>query len=93
MSEGSRYQGREGADYSNPAGSMARSFPIRLSDTADLPCPTRVIYLGSCGVLHYLTVGGDERTRTLAAGYHPLRLQRVFVTGTTIPASDLEGHY
>ncbi len=87
-----RIQGREGADYEDPAGSMSRSFPIKLSDTADLPCSTRVLFIATAGTLHYKMVGGDERERALPAGYHPLRISRIYATGTTIAEGDLEGH-
>ena len=86
-------QTRELGDYGNAAGSMAHSFPITLNDNVDLVQPTRVLFLACAGIVHYLMEGGEERTRWLPAGYHPLRIVRVYSTGTTIVATDMEGHY
>lgn len=84
---------RELVDLGNPAGSMSTSFAIPKSDTADLPVCTRVIYLACEGTLHYTMIDGSERTRVLAAGYHPLRIKRVWDSGTTFTQEQMEGHY
>ena len=92
--DGSRGLGnRELGDFASPSASFAHSFAIILSDDEDMPQYTRVIFLGCGGVLKYKMLSGQVRTRKLPAGYHPLQITRVFVTDTTIPASELEGHY
>lgn len=75
----------------HPAGSLQASFPIVPDDDRVLDEKLRVIYIGVAGILHYEMINKDERTRNLAAGYHPLKVRRVFSTGTT--ASEIEGHY
>jgi len=85
--------GREFGDFASPDASFTHSFAILLSDTEDMPNYARVIFIGCPGFLHYKMLSGEVRTRKLPAGYHPLQITRVFVTGTTIPADELEGHY
>ena len=82
----------EGSSYASSAASMTRSFGVKQSDTNDLIMPTRVLYIGCAGTIKYTMVGGDVRTRTLPAGYHPLQIKKIWATGTTIADTDMEGH-
>lgn len=68
-------------------------FSIVPSDAVDLSRTTRGIYVGSSGDLNVTTKGGDTVTlKNLAAGIvHPLRVSRVWATGTT--ATDIVGVY
>lgn len=60
---------------------------VTLSDTVDLTTPSRGIILAAEGAVKVTTVGGS--TLTLPAGLlapgiiHPLRLTRIWLTGTT----------
>jgi len=68
----------------NPA---ERAFSITPNDSTDLTVPTRGICLAAAGDLKVTTLGGDTVTfsdGSLAAGViHPLRVRRVWSTGTT----------
>lgn len=66
-------------------------FDIIPDDNADLELITRGIYIGSLGNLHVRMIDGTEGTYgDLAAGIiHPMRVVRVFATGTT--AADIRG--
>jgi len=71
--------------------SIARgTFTITPSDVADLPKKAEGVYAGGAGTLHYVGDDGEEDTVTLSAGQiWPVRIVKVFVTGTT--ATDLKG--
>lgn len=62
-------------------------------DTNDLTTVTRGIYLGASGDVKLITVDGDTLTFVgLSAGIiHPIRVSRVFSTGTT--ATSILGLY
>jgi len=66
---------------------------ITPNDSADLSITTRGIYVGASGDLKVDTAGGDTVTFVdIAAGViHPIRVQRVYSTGTT--ATDIIGVY
>lgn len=68
-----------------PAASAAALTP---TDAADLPRATRALYVGTAGDLHLRLTSGDEVTLTNAAAgmIYPLRITRVFATGTTAGA-------
>lgn len=58
------------------------------SDTTDLTTDARALYVGTGGDIRVLTSGGSTVTfRNVPAGILPVRVQRVFVVGTT--ATDL----
>jgi len=79
---------REG--LSAPADNAASVTP---HDSNDLSIVTRGIYVGTSGDLKVDLSGGDTVTfANIAAGViHPLRVQRVYSTGTT--ATDIVGVY
>jgi len=53
-------------------------------DTNDLAKTTRGLYVGVAGDIKVDMVGGDTSTIVAAAnGYHPMRVTRVYATGTT----------
>lgn len=60
------------------------------NDAVDLSTATRAIFVGTAGDLRVTLVGGSIVTFPNAgAGWHPLRVSRVWATGTT--ASDIVG--
>ena len=82
------FQGREPGLTAPPAN----AFAVSPSDAADLSLTTRGLYVGTTGNLRVL-LAGDSAPVTfvnVAAGVtHPLRVRRVYATGTT--ATDLIG--
>jgi len=67
-------------------GPAEYGFPITPNDTTDLATRTRCVYLGVGGDLKVDLVGGGGTITFvgLAAGVvHPLRIKRVYATGTT----------
>lgn len=67
------------------------AFVITPNDATDLAAPTRGIYVGSFGDLRVRMVdGGDIMFVGLVAGIiHPIRVIRVWATGTTV--TDIRG--
>ena len=67
---------------SNPAENAAEISP---SDSSDLTNTARALYVGTQGNVKVTTAGGDTVTfEGIAAGsIIPVRVQRVFSTGTT----------
>lgn len=67
------------------------AFPITPQDGVDLIAPTRGVYVGQTGDLRVRMVdGGDIMFVNLTGGIvHPLRIIRVWATGTT--ADDIRG--
>lgn len=60
---------------------------ITPSDSADLATSTRAIYVGTPGNLRASLVSGDVVTfQNLSGGWHPLRVSRVWATGTSAAA-------
>ena len=57
--------------------------PLTLSDSADLAAPSRALYLPVAGTVKFTTKAGNARTVDLTAGWHPIRVTRVWSTGTT----------
>jgi len=72
----------EGHNRQKPAD---HAFDITADDINDLDYVTRGIYVGGSGDLKVDMVGGETVTfLTIAAGViHPLRVRRVYSTGTT----------
>lgn len=59
-------------------------------DAADLAITTRALYVGTSGNLRVTLASGDIVTfANVGAGWHPLRVSRVWATGTA--ASDIVG--
>jgi len=57
-------------------------------DASDLSTVTRAIYVGLTGDIRATLVGGSDVTfRSLPVGWHPIRVQKIWATGTT--ASDI----
>lgn len=70
----------------------AGGFAIQPDDGADLPFVTRAVNVGVSGVLHVtMADGSDLRVSLAAGGLVPLRVSRVWATGTT--AQDIVGLY
>ena len=77
-----------------PAEGPARSATeITPNDTTDLTTPTRGIYLGASGNVKVDMVdSGTVTFSSMAAGMvHPLRVKRIYATGTT--ATSIIGVY
>lgn len=53
------------------------------SDSTDLSFVTRAIHVGVAGNIKFTTVGGDTVTAAFTAGWHPIRLTRVWTTSLT----------
>ena len=65
----------------SPGANAAQVAP---SDSIDLATASRALYVGGPGDLTITLVGGDTITlKNLAAGWVPLRTQRVHASGTT----------
>lgn len=75
------------------AGPAENAFDVTPNDSADLSQFTRGLYLGNAGDVKVDTIGGDTVTFTsLSAGViHPIRVARVYATGTT--ATNIIGVY
>lgn len=61
------------------------AYSVTPNNTTDLPFATRAFYVGGAGDVKIDTVGGDTVTLVgcLAGSYHPIRIKRVYLTGTT----------
>lgn len=65
-------------------GSVRRSTPVTLSDTADLNNVSEGILVDVAGLVKITYVGGQTDTTQLAAGiWHPINATRIWSTGTT----------
>lgn len=62
----------------------SRTIAVTPDDGADLPFASRALNAAGEGAVRVTTVGGDTGTVYLAAGIaFPLRVRRVWATGTT----------
>jgi hypothetical protein len=62
----------------------AHAFAVTTSDSSDLSTAARALYVGTGGDIKVTTIGGETVTFTsVAAGFFPIRVSRVFATGTT----------
>jgi len=61
------------------------SYEVTPSDGANLAFITRAIYVGVTGDVKLLLKGDTANTtlKNVAVGYHPLRVAKIFATGTT----------
>lgn len=77
----------------SPDSPPSGSFAITPSDTELLPMTTNAVYVGVTGSLRVEYANGDIDTmQNIAQGMqHPMRIIRVFATGTT--ATGLSGKY
>ena len=67
---------------SNSAFTADGDFSVTPSDTAANYCAA--FEVSTDGNIHYLCNNGTERTRAVTAGrIYPIRLKKVFATGTT----------
>ena len=66
---------------------IMRAEEVTPSDGADLSLTSRAVYVGGGGDLHVTLSDGDTVTLTNAgAGWHPIRVTRIWATGTTATA-------
>lgn len=66
---------------SSPANDAALVTP---SDTVDLPAVPKGVYIATEGALRITMLSGTTLTTpTLHVGWHPLKVTRIFATGTT----------
>ncbi|CDZ26305.1 hypothetical protein [Neorhizobium galegae] len=70
------------------SGPAASGFSITPSDSSDLPETTRALYVGTGGHLSVRMLSGETLalSNVPAGGLLPLRVTRVFATGTTAAA-------
>lgn len=64
----------------SPCGKLAEVIP---SDTIDLPVPCRGLWVGGQGALKVTSLAGNIVTLTGAIGILPIRVTRVWATGTS----------
>ena len=74
-------------DYTGHAAGLespaAKAFAITPSDVADLAQPTRALNVSGSGYVRVTTITGSEAVIFVAAGgAFPIRLRRVWATGT-----------
>lgn len=67
-----------------PSSPLTDAFEVSPSDSTDLTAATRAVYVGVPGDLRVTMLSGDVVTFTaLPAGWHPIRVVRIWQTGTT----------
>jgi len=84
-------RGLVAAEY--PNGAPVNIVAITPDDTNDLAREIRCLWVGVTGNVKIRTPGGQEVTlpAVAAGGWHPIRAQKVFATGTT--ATTILGGY
>lgn len=72
--------------------SISQILTVTPDDDADLSAPARAIYLETAGDVALITTGGTEITlKGLAVGaWHPILVQRIKATGTTVAAGGIK---
>lgn len=71
-------------------GPITMAFAVTPSDSDELPEVTRALYIRTAGAVRVAFCNGAVFTYPyLAAGRHPIRVAKVFQTGTT--ATDITG--
>jgi len=61
---------------------VSRLVSVTCSDSTDLDTVARVLYITTSGNVKLTTLGGDTVTINLDKGWHPIRVSRVWSTGT-----------
>jgi hypothetical protein len=75
----------------NPDSSPGYAVTVTPNDSTAIP-ETKGLYIGSAGALKFRTVNGNDVTYANAiVGYHPLRVDLVYSTGTD--ATDIHAIY
>jgi len=68
----------------NTIAPVVSAVPVVPDDVADLTTVTRALYVGQAGDVRVTVLGGDVVTFVdMVAGWHPVRVTRVWDTGTT----------
>lgn len=63
---------------------LRHALVVTPSDGADLPALSRALHVGTGGALRVTMADGETVTfAALGAGWHPIRVSRVHVTGTS----------
>jgi hypothetical protein len=70
-------------------GLYSHAAAISLSDSSDLDYVTQAILASAACTVKVTTVGGESVALPLAAGYNPIRVTKVFSTGTTLSGATL----
>ncbi len=65
---------------------IERAVNITPSDSDDLDVVTRAVYVGTAGDLRVTMLSGEIVTLLAGQGWHPIRVSRVWATGTTAAA-------
>ncbi|MDA5093071.1 hypothetical protein O2N63_03130 [Aliiroseovarius sp. KMU-50] len=82
---------RRSAGITSPA---SNAFSVTPDDANDLPVVTRGLYLGETSTVQIVLQGDDTPvtfTNLIGGVVHPLRVKRVYATGST--ATDIVGIY
>lgn len=66
-----------------PGGPYVDGFNVTPNDSVDLAKVTNAIHVGTAGNLHCITSKGTEITFAITAGWHKIRLHRIYSTSTT----------
>lgn len=66
--------------------------PVTLSDSVDIAAGSRAIYLPVAGTVKFTSRNGNARTIAFTAGWHPLQVTRVWLTGTTASLAVYAGY-
>lgn len=67
----------------SPEGPYIDGFPITPNDSADLEQMTNAIHVGTAGNIRVLTQRGRDAIFAVTAGWHRIRVSKVFSTNTT----------
>lgn len=65
---------------------------VTLSDSVDIAAGSRALYLPVAGTVKVTTKNGNARTLALGAGWHPMSVTRVWLTGTTASLAVYAGY-
>jgi len=62
---------------------IAKAEDVTPSDTDDLTLVSRAVYVGTPGTLRVTMRDGGDVTLNAGQGWHPIRVSRIWSTGTT----------
>ena len=62
---------------------LTGAISVTPDDATDLTTVSRAILVGTAGNIALTTLGGQTVTVAFTAGWHPVRLTRIWSTGTT----------